>query len=336
MDPSYKKTFDDLTDTKCELIYNFKTYNNKVLPIYSLSDYIFYRQCFKNDDNIIPFQFMTCSDKSVKIVRYNRTWTNEDPIELNNRNIVLFNIYDNCNIISWDTFISEEKMNEAKNTNEIFLKLQNELNVSSKHISFCELNTIKQSTEEFIAEPSIGESVTSSILDSHHKSDKNNSLKIKHEKILELMITCEGNIRKDLIKKSEVTKKKNRSYYNNEFDLLIHNMMHLFWNIVIETDKNIKYDFPTEYSILEKDIKNQINDEIQKKTERELFAMNRYDESIYENMNDLKPIFTDDVIGDIISNFKTNAIKHSIYGYYTDDNDYVSDEIKIYFGFYKR
>jgi hypothetical protein len=54
-----KKKCEKLMNVKYEIINNFKSCSGNILSIHSLSEYMFYRECFENDPDVVPFQFMT-------------------------------------------------------------------------------------------------------------------------------------------------------------------------------------------------------------------------------------------------------------------------------------
>jgi hypothetical protein len=301
----YKQNCEKLVNAKYETIYNFKKCNEKILQVHNLSDYMFYRECFKYDSDVIPFQFIA-SDSKFKITKYNN-----DIIKKYNQCVVFFNIYDNHNIFSWNTVISDNKIDDALSSNE------NDMS-SIYHT----LESSKLDNDDF---------------DSHNE---------KHIEIVDRIETWQQmkairtDIKKDLIKKSEITKIRNQLNCDNEFDLLISNMMYLFWNIAVdydESDHSIKYDFPTESSKVQDMIKNDTNIFLRKMSEieREKFAMTKL--PAHENINEIESIFTVDVINNIIDSCQTSVIEHTMYGYYKrDDHGHERDEINIYFGFYRK
>ncbi|AYV85314.1 MAG: hypothetical protein Satyrvirus10_15 [Satyrvirus sp.] len=90
--------FDKLIDAKNKIINNFLSKPGKILPTYNWSDYLFYRNCFKDSPNIIPFQFMTA--KGYFDVKYTTTVINgskEELKELKRRQTIHDFINDNKN-----------------------------------------------------------------------------------------------------------------------------------------------------------------------------------------------------------------------------------------------
>jgi hypothetical protein len=60
----FNPQFDKLISAKNEVITDFMSKSGNILPIHSLTDYIFYRNCFKDCENVVPFQFLKCNDLS--------------------------------------------------------------------------------------------------------------------------------------------------------------------------------------------------------------------------------------------------------------------------------
>ena len=108
-EPEYNFAFDQLLEIRNEIIRDFKSAKYNILPLYNLSDYIFYRKCFENNNNIIPFQIIfnnseICSDQ-FDIISTN----SKEPIEQiylknedgdgKNNHLIWFNIGNNFPII---------------------------------------------------------------------------------------------------------------------------------------------------------------------------------------------------------------------------------------------
>lgn len=102
--------FDKLISAKNDIISKFlESETGTILPIYSLADYLFYRNCFKHNSNIVPFQFITANGNGtidLTIINDNK------PIEADifstglskaAEKIFWFNIHNNCPIIYYKT-----------------------------------------------------------------------------------------------------------------------------------------------------------------------------------------------------------------------------------------
>lgn len=54
----FNSQFDKLIMAKNEIIDDFLSKNNNILPTYNLADYLFYRDCFRNRADVVPVQFI--------------------------------------------------------------------------------------------------------------------------------------------------------------------------------------------------------------------------------------------------------------------------------------
>jgi hypothetical protein len=112
----YNIEFDKLITARNNIIEDFTSKTENILPVTSLSEYIFYRNCFKNRSDVIPFQFVTmntdCMD--VKIININHSDKKLDKNE-NDKKILWFNIGNNNPIIYfYNKQLPNPKMDDDK------------------------------------------------------------------------------------------------------------------------------------------------------------------------------------------------------------------------------
>jgi len=104
--PQFNLAFDQLLTTRNDIINNFKSTKNNILPIYNLQDYLFYRRCFENDPTVIPFQ-MICMDSENN--NFNIIHNEKSSDHALNNHIVWFNVGSNYPIVK---FLRKENLDE--------------------------------------------------------------------------------------------------------------------------------------------------------------------------------------------------------------------------------
>jgi len=90
----------NLVDERLNIITQFKSVSSNILNTYNLSDYLFYRECFKSESEVVPFQYITISDNVrdyISISNYDGdSYTGE-----HDDFVPWFNIDNNIPIITW-------------------------------------------------------------------------------------------------------------------------------------------------------------------------------------------------------------------------------------------
>ena len=111
----YNDSLVKLVDSRNLTISKFKSKPLNVLSANTLSEYLFYRDCFKSDLDVIPFQFITgCGDVGDHI---STTDYNGNPIKKTELSLVVwFNIGTNIPIISWTGVAPADSYDEIINS----------------------------------------------------------------------------------------------------------------------------------------------------------------------------------------------------------------------------
>lgn len=115
-----------------EIIQTFKAAPGNVLPTYNLSDYMFYRNCFESDPNIVPFQFVVYSNG----IDSDSPFKTKHLLENNSsQNVLWFNIYDDTPIVTWRKSITDNEIDELIEKNAEFKKISRKLDILSNNKS---------------------------------------------------------------------------------------------------------------------------------------------------------------------------------------------------------
>ncbi|XWV26484.1 hypothetical protein QJ857_gp0585 [Tupanvirus soda lake] len=118
----FNHEFDKLVTAKNDIIEKFVLKSGNILPVYNLADYIFYRNCFKDDSTVVPLQFIEVNTVNVypniEIQNVNGFVNKNNNTVQASSKIIWFNIGDCCPIISFE-MEDEDNDDEKSNQNRV-------------------------------------------------------------------------------------------------------------------------------------------------------------------------------------------------------------------------
>ncbi|XWV25225.1 hypothetical protein QJ856_gp0547 [Tupanvirus deep ocean] len=122
----FNNEFDKLITARNDIIEKFVSKPGNIMPVYNLSDYVFYRNCFKDDSTVVPFQFIkintTHSYSYINVENINEL-ANDNERDNYLSGCVWFNIGNCCPIVSFnlkDTY--DETSDEASDQVNEYIK----------------------------------------------------------------------------------------------------------------------------------------------------------------------------------------------------------------------
>lgn len=148
-DQMFNMEFDKLLTARNEIIKEFLSKEGNVLPVYNLSDYLFYRSCFKNNSTIIPFQFIAMGNgiDEIDIFNTNLEKNKLNKIEPSDNDIIWFNIGNDLPIIYYS---SKKDSTDENNKKPIVDKPNEDYDTDSSSETENELETVDNIIQTYL------------------------------------------------------------------------------------------------------------------------------------------------------------------------------------------
>ena len=316
---SYNIAFDKLVGAKNSIISEFKSTKKGILPVYDLGEYLFYRKCFENDKNVVPFQ-MICAygdfDHEIEFSTENVRCDN---------NIIWLNVGNTPLIqLSTQNLIKNDKLNEnAEALDDIKKQIKNIKNNIQNGDIDKESDEMKQL--EYMLEYNIkNKKIYENELSGYHRRSK----------ILSKFI-------------DKFTKNKKM----NEIEQSIAIMVSFFWYtslIIGKDDKSqdggnswggdedkINIDLPGNKETTVKLINSKIEENMKKikKQEKQAFYCDKL--NLDYDVNKIEKIFNEKFVNELKETFKKNGTieYHKGGTHYCNDHSYVEYQCDINYGF---
>ncbi len=125
---SFNNQFDKLVNSKNEIISDFLSKSENILPMNNLSDYISYRNCFKECTNVVPFQFFKCNELIDGFDIYYVNTTVKKYIQPVKTNTDLFKFLGTGNL--FDSFANQDLLKQELDNDEYIPDPNLEKNIS--------------------------------------------------------------------------------------------------------------------------------------------------------------------------------------------------------------
>jgi hypothetical protein len=352
LNPLYENSFIKLMKLKNDSIELFKSKITNIMLTFTLSDYLFYRDCFSSESNIFPFQFITVNSLEECI---KTEYLHKDKIINQNEDyLIWFNVGSCASIVSWTYVLPEEKKYIICDKSESYRKLDQKLadlrdkistvqyffnqesgdmtkdiNINTVNIEDLR-NRIKQTSHprlRKILTENNDELFLSQAINYYNKN-KNKYILLKQKIAL-----------KEMSKQDKKTFKINTlldsiDHINyNEIDRIIMNMS-LYISALISLPNFDHDESPYGCSCNEDDIISKIKLNMSKthKNECDIFPLTSESTNLGKN-KDMSEIFTIDMVKQIVNSCDTSTTEYNIGKRNGEEMDINGIKCKAYFGF---
>jgi len=362
LNPLYAESMTKLCDSRNQTIAQFKSKPSNILQTHSLSEYIFFRDCFKSDPNVVPFQFITFPNYNNFFDIYD---LNDDLID--HSPVVWFNTGHHTPIIQWKGKISDSAEEDLLHTDPNYVKLDKVVNDISKQCSILRsilgVNEYGKSEDEDdmlgydliyrlrkyqtnINIPELENEEEFSLLDENEiKNIVKKYYVDTHDDFIKLkqqLMNLRENIIKNNINDTPVDKALidlHDKMEINEIRRTITQMVYVFWTAAIlgsDDGSETNLNFSTDDDDISQNIKSKIESNMKKiqKSETEIFSLDTLigNHISYEKYVD---IFTQDIIKKIADQFKMDTISYHVSGTYNcNEVSYLEYTCNAHFGFF--
>lgn len=293
----YNPVFSGLVMARNQVIENFKSKKNGILPLHSLGEYVFYRKCFEHDKNIVPFQ------------------------------LVVTDALINCLRISEIQGLKKQGRSKSDRNATLWLNVGNTPIIQFRPSDYDMLDVHPRHLQDNYANKDFGDTLADDI--PKNKDDP------KIEKIISKYMNNEFD--ETIHPINSYLQKLVSNDKLNEISKSISVMMCLFWCAAIEHSKYDEYriSFPTTEESVVDLIHTKIEENMLKiqEQENEIFKMDRinYD----DRMEKANKIITPEFVMELQKQFSAaQTINYQVGGsYFCNENDYKEYRCDTNFGF---